>query len=70
METIVQFIAPGDVFMARGQRHTVRHVMRKGETEGVLIIGERADGGYFDAALDWGSTIDIIDTCPGRVSGS
>lgn len=69
METIVQFVAPGDVFMARGQRHIVRHVIRKGVDDGVLIIGRRADGDYFDAVFGWGSTVDIIDTNPGRASG-
>lgn len=76
METIVQFVALGDVFMARGQRHIVRHVIRqasglKPQTEwAVLVIGERADGTYFEAEFPWGDQVDIIDRSPGRASGS
>lgn len=67
METIVQFIAPGHAFMARGQRHIVRHVFR--QPPNVLVIGEREDGSYFDAEFPWGETVDIIDSMPERVSG-
>jgi hypothetical protein len=70
METIVQFIAPGDVFMARGQRHVVRHVDRRDPRRGVLVVGERADGHYFDAEFPWGESVDIIDSALGRASGS
>jgi hypothetical protein len=70
METIAQFIAAGDVFLARGQRHIVRHMFRLGVERGVLVIGERADGRYFDATFPWGDSVDIIDRAPGRASGS
>lgn len=65
METVVQFVAAGNVFMARGQRHTVRHAYRivgKPRTEPyVLVVGERADGQYFEAEFPWGDSVDIID---------
>jgi hypothetical protein len=67
---MAQFVAPGDAFMARGQRHTVRHAVRRGRPPSVLLVGERADGGYFDAVFAWGETVDIIDSAPGRASGS
>lgn len=60
METIVQFLNRGDVFMARGQEHVIRHVMRKGVKDGVLVTGERADGRYFEAVFGWGETVDIV----------
>lgn len=60
METIVQFLRRDDAFMARGQRHTVKHVFRLGETKGVLVIGERADGRYFEATMSWGETVDTL----------
>ena len=68
METIVQFIRAGDAFMARGQRHIVRHAFR--QPPHVLVIGERADGIYFEATFDWGDVVDTIDSAPGRASGS
>lgn len=73
METIVQFIAPGDVFMAHGQRHIVRHARRvAGEfiQPYVILAGERDGGWLWEAEFTWGETIDIIDTIPGRASGS
>lgn len=67
METIVQFIAPGHAFMARGQRHIVRHVFR--QPPNMLVIGERDDGRYFEAEFPWGDVVDIIDSMPERASG-
>lgn len=68
METIVQFLQPGHSFMARGQRHIIRHVFRLGEADGVLVVGERLDqlrpvgatGRYFDANFEWGDTVDVL----------
>lgn len=60
METIVQFLAPGDAFMARGQRHEIKRVIRRGVEREVLVIGERADGDYFDAEFAWGETVDTL----------
>lgn len=60
METIVQFLAPGDAFMVRGQRHVVRHVFRLGVEKGVLAIGAREDGQYWEATFDWGDTVDKV----------
>jgi hypothetical protein len=61
VETPVQFLAPGDAFMARGQRHIVRHVIRKGETREVLVMGGREDGQPFDATFGWSEIIDTLD---------
>lgn len=61
-ETPVQFLASGAAFMARGQRHIVRHVIRHGERRQVLVIGERADGRYFEATFVWGETIAVVAT--------
>lgn len=61
METIVQFLARGDQFMARGQRHIVRHVFRLGDKREVLVIGETAEGRYWEATFDWGDTVDTLD---------
>lgn len=61
METIVQFLARGDAFMARGQLHTIKHPCRDGARRKVLVIGERADGQYFEAEFDWGETLDTYD---------
>lgn len=60
METVVQFLRPDDAFMARGQQHTIRHVIRKGAERTVLVIGERADGGYFEAEFPWGDSVDTL----------
>lgn len=66
METVVQFVMAGDVFMARGQRHIVRHAYRivgkPGVEPYVLIIGERADGRYFEAKFPWGDTVDTVES--------
>jgi hypothetical protein len=61
VETIAQFLARGDTFMARGQLHTIKHPCRDGARRKVLIIGERADGGYFEAEFDWGETVDTLE---------
>jgi hypothetical protein len=61
VETIVQFLARGDTFMARGQLHTIKHPCRDGARRKVLVIGERADGRYFEAEFDWGDTVDTYD---------
>jgi hypothetical protein len=58
METIVQFLRPGDRFRARGQVHLIRHVCRDGEQRQVNVIGERADGRYFEATFGWGETVE------------
>jgi hypothetical protein len=60
METIVQFLQRGHAFMARGQRHIVKHPIRKGVEEGVLVIGAREDGQYFEAEFAWGDTVDVL----------
>lgn len=60
METIVQFLQRDHAFMARGQRHIVKHVIRKGVEQGVLVIGAREDGQYFEADFDWGDTVDVL----------
>jgi len=57
VETMAQFMAPGDVFMARGQRHTVHLVVRKGAAREVLVAGQRADGSQFEATFDWGEIV-------------
>lgn len=61
METIAQFLHIGDAFMARGQRHTVRHIDRLGTDAGVFVNGETADGRYFEATFDWGETVETLD---------
>jgi hypothetical protein len=60
METIVQFLQPGDAFMARGQRHEIRHVDRLGAQRAVFVNGETADGRYFEATFDFGEVVDTI----------
>lgn len=60
METIVQFVPEGAQFMARGQRHTVRHVIRMGVEKGVKLSGERTDGQRFEAEFEWGDSIDLL----------
>lgn len=62
METHVQFLAPGDVFMSRGQRHVIDHVQRLGVSRQVGIQGRRDDGECFSAHLEWGETLEVIDT--------
>lgn len=64
METIVQFLARGDTFMARGQLHTIKHPCRDGARRKVVVIGERADGQYFEAEFDWGETLDVCSGYP------
>lgn len=58
METIVQFLARDDAFMARGQRHIIKHVIRDGHEKQVIVVGEREDGQYFEATFDWGDSVD------------
>lgn len=71
MQKIVQFLQIGDVFMSRGQRHTVGHAYRvvgKPKTDPyVLVTGVRADGEPFEAEFPWGDSVDIVNW--GRVSG-
>lgn len=60
METIVQFLRPGATFMAKGQRHEIRHVDRLGDRRKVFVSGQRADGRYFEAEFEWGETVDTL----------
>jgi hypothetical protein len=46
---------------ARGQLHTIKHPCRDGARRKVVVIGERADGQYFEAEFDWGETLDTYD---------
>jgi hypothetical protein len=60
METIVQFLQRDHAFMARGQRHVVEYVIRRGVEHGVLVLGVRADGQNFEAEFAWGDTVDVL----------
>lgn len=62
METIVQFLQPGMVFLARGRWHIIRHVCRDGVRREVTVIGQIApERTYFEATFDWGDPVDIVN---------
>jgi hypothetical protein len=62
METIVQFLQPGMVFLARGRRHIIRHACRDGVKRKVTVIGQIApERTYFEATFEWGETLDIVN---------
>lgn len=60
METIVQFLRPGDAFMARGQQHYVEDAERDGLAREVRVRGRRADGELFEATFDWDETVETL----------
>lgn len=60
METKAPFLAVGNEFMARGRRHIIKHVFRRGEEREVLVIGATEYGLYFEATFGWDDTVDTL----------